>query len=71
MLRTMKIMKTWFVKFQTEAKTPQTLLWEESVVSGQLMLKNAVTNKRPESLKQNLCLAWTKDTSHFSLKNYL
>lgn len=70
-LRTMQIMETWFVKFQTEAKTPQALLWEELVVSGQLVLKNAVTNKRPESLKQNLCFAWTKDTGHFSLTNHL
>lgn len=70
-IKNLQIMETWFVKFQTEGKTPQALLWEESVVPGQLVLKNAVTNKRPESLKPILCFAWTKDTGHFSLKNHL
>lgn len=31
----------------------------------------ALINKRPESLKQNLCFAWTKDTGHLGLKNHL
>jgi hypothetical protein len=39
-LRGVQKMEAWLVKFQREAKTLPGHLWEESVVSGQLELKN-------------------------------
>jgi hypothetical protein len=39
-LKAMQMMKAWLVKFHREAKTLLSPLCEESVVSGQLKLKN-------------------------------